>query len=70
MRVKDVAREVGCSPDWLKRLERKGVLPIAPRDRNGHRRYDKELVRKIRRVLFERRERREGAGRGGKEETA
>ncbi len=52
MRVIDVARELGFSADWIRRLEREGRIPPARRDFNGHRRYSPEDVRKLRELLF------------------
>lgn len=52
MRVIDAARELGISPDWLRRLERAGRIPAPPRDLAGHRRYRPEDVEAIKRVLY------------------
>lgn len=54
MRIHEAARELGVSPDWLRRLERAGRIPSAPRDLNGDRRYTTDLVARIRSVLFAR----------------
>ncbi len=52
MRVVDVSRELSVSRDWLRRLEKLGIIPSIPRDRNGYRRYTPEMVAMIRRVIF------------------
>lgn len=52
MRVGDVSKDLGCSRDWLRELEKKGVIPTAPRDLNGHRRYSAPMVTEIRRIIF------------------
>jgi len=54
MRVTEVARELKCSAAWLKVLERQGVIPPAPRDRNGHRRYSADDIDRLRLILFPR----------------
>ncbi len=53
MRIGELAKHVGISADWLRRQERTGNIPAAPRDRNGHRRYDEDDVDRIRRVVFD-----------------
>lgn len=52
MRIGDVAKQLRVSTDWLRRLERRGDLPKAHRDRNGHRRYTPQQVEVIRASLF------------------
>lgn len=52
MRITDVARRLGCSPDFLRDLEKSGRIPPAPRDMNGHRRFAPEDVERLRTVLF------------------
>jgi DNA-binding transcriptional MerR regulator len=52
MRVIDLARQLGCSADWLRSLERAGKLPLAQRDLNGYRRYSPTDVARIRALLF------------------
>lgn len=52
MRISGAARNVGCSPDWILKAERTGLIPPAPRDLNGDRRYTPELVEIIRSVFF------------------
>jgi|OpeIllAssembly_1097287.scaffolds.fasta_scaffold881275_2 DNA-binding transcriptional MerR regulator len=53
MRVVDVSKELEISGDWLRRLEKAGIIPPIPRDRNGYRRYTPEMVACIRRVIFQ-----------------
>ena len=52
MRIGGLAQAVGVGPDWVRRLEGEGRIPPAPRDRNGHRRYSLEDVKKVRDLLF------------------
>ena len=52
MRVTEVARQLGVSADWLRRLEREGRIPAALRDLNGCRRYSELDVERLRSVLF------------------
>ena len=52
MRVIDVARELGLSADWIRRLERDGRIPPAQRDVNGHRRYTDTDVERLRELIF------------------
>lgn len=54
MRIHDVATQLGVSTGWIRRQERAGIVPLAPRDRNGHRRYGAEDVERIRALLFSR----------------
>jgi len=54
MRPVDVARFFGRSPDWLKMLERAGVIPRARRDFSGHRYYEPSDVDEITRIIRER----------------
>ena len=51
-RVKDVARELGCSEAWLRRAERGGRIQAARRDLNGWRVYTEEDIEKLRRVFL------------------
>lgn len=60
MRIGEVARRVGCSPDLIRLWERKGMLPAAPRDMNGQRRYSEEDVQRCRALLLGDRPRGEG----------
>lgn len=51
MRIGGVSSEMKVSRDWLRRLERKGVVtPL--RDRVGHRRYSEADIQRIRAALF------------------
>jgi len=46
--ISEAARELSLSADWLRQGEKRGVLPLARRGRNGHRYYtaeDLELLR-------------------------
>ncbi len=56
MRVAHLCRRLEISPDWLKRLERAGVVPPARRDLNGHRRYDEEDLERLRELLLQRKQ--------------
>jgi len=40
--VSQAARELGLSAEWLREGERRGALPTARRDRNGHRIYSEQ----------------------------
>ena len=48
-------REFGRTGDWLRRLERSGVIPPAPRDFSGYRVYPPEHLARIREALANRR---------------
>jgi len=37
--ISEAARELGLSAEWLRQGEKRGSLPKAKRDRNGHRYY-------------------------------
>jgi len=52
MRVIEVARQLGVSTDWIRRLERAGRIPPATRDSNGHRRYGQADVERLRAILI------------------
>lgn len=52
MRITELAKELGVSSDWLRRLERAGLIPKAQRDVNGHRRYCPADAARLREVLF------------------
>jgi hypothetical protein len=52
MRLKEAARLLGATSDWLKRLERRGQIPTLPRDVNGHRRLTDADVDRLRTLLF------------------
>ena len=51
-RIGAAARELGYSAATLIRLERRGRIPLARRDRSGHRRYTALDIERIRAVLF------------------
>jgi DNA-binding transcriptional MerR regulator len=50
--IGEAAAQVRRSPITLRRLEREGVVPPAPRDRAGRRFYTPEAVERIRLVIF------------------
>lgn len=53
LRPIDVARQFGRSAEWLKNLERRGIIPKAQRDPlNGRRVYPIEAVDQIRATLL------------------
>ncbi|HLJ68746.1 MAG TPA: MerR family DNA-binding transcriptional regulator [Chloroflexota bacterium] len=52
MSVGEVARAVGRSAETIRRLERQGVLPPAPRDRSGRRSYPETSVEEIARAIY------------------
>ena len=52
MRVQEVARQLGVSADWLRRLERLGRIPTAQRDMNGTRRYSENDVMLLRSLIY------------------
>lgn len=52
MRVIDVARRFGVGVSLIRNLERRGLVPVAPRDLNNHRRYTPELLDLIQKVLY------------------
>jgi excisionase family DNA binding protein len=52
MRIQEAARRLGISADWLKELERRGVVIPVPRDLHGHRRFSEEDVERLRQRLF------------------
>ena len=45
--ISELAKAVGLHPETLRRLERKGLI-TSRRDLNGWRRYEPEIVEKIR----------------------
>ena len=63
MRIRRVAATLDISPDWIRDLERAGLIPPVPRDLNGHRRFRAKDVEHIRHVVFGQ----EGVVRGGRE---
>ena len=50
--VSEAARNLGLSVDWLRRAERRGSLPPARRDGNGHRYYTPEDLERLRNRRF------------------
>ncbi len=54
LRPCEVGRLFGRSPDWLKMLERAGVIPKARRDFSGYRFYLPADVEEIRRIVEQR----------------
>ena len=76
-RISQAARELGISIEWLRKGEARGFFPPALRDRNGHRYYTEEDIRRMRNRPKSRRSReptREssevGGGASGGSETA
>jgi DNA-binding transcriptional MerR regulator len=47
-RISEAARELGISAEWLRVGERRGFFPPALRDRNGHRCYTEEDLKRMR----------------------
>lgn len=52
MRIAELARQLKVSPDWIRRLERAGLIPVPDKDLHGHRRYGPEDLERIRAVIF------------------
>lgn len=50
----------GMSGDWLRKLERTGVIPKAPRTPNGYRHYPLEYIEQIKPIVMPLLERRQG----------
>jgi DNA-binding transcriptional MerR regulator len=46
--ISEAARELGLSAEWLRQGERRGSLPRARRDRNGHRFYTLQDLERLR----------------------
>ena len=64
-RISEAARELGISAEWLRVGERRGFFPPALRDRNGHRYYTEEDLKRMRgRSSRQSRRRRPGPERG------
>jgi excisionase family DNA binding protein len=55
MRISEFARQLGVSPDTVRRLERRGVITPA-RDWAGHRRFTGDDVRQVQALLLTRQE--------------
>ncbi len=45
--ISEAARQLGLSAEWLRQGEKRGSLPPAKRDRNGHRYYTTEDIRRL-----------------------
>ncbi len=52
MRIAEFAKQLGVSPDTIRRLERRGVLLSPRRDWVGHRRFTKADLDRARIALF------------------
>ncbi len=48
LRISEVARDSGVSPDTLRHYERKGVLPLPRRSENNYREYPEETAAHVR----------------------
>ena len=46
--ISEAARELGLSAEWLREGEKRGSLPKAQRDRNGHRYYTPADIKHLR----------------------
>lgn len=46
----EAARQAGVSSDTLRVYERRGLLPVPPRDANGYRRYSPAAVERVRMI--------------------
>ncbi len=54
-RTGEVAKLFERTPNWLRDLENKGVIPPAPRDFAGYRQYTPEDIETIRKIVTGRR---------------
>ena len=53
--ISEAARKLSLSAEWLREGEKRGVLPLARRDRNGYRYYTQADIERLRnRRLWER----------------
>jgi DNA-binding transcriptional MerR regulator len=53
--ISEAARELSLSAEWLREGEKRGVLPLACRDRNGYRYYTQADIERLQnRRLWER----------------
>jgi MerR family copper efflux transcriptional regulator len=50
LRIGEVARQTGVSPDTIRHYERVGVLPHSPRTLAGYRRFPVEAIERVRMV--------------------
>lgn len=48
MRIGEVARASGVSPDTIRHYERRGLLPRAPRSVSGYRQFGNDALRRVR----------------------
>lgn len=48
LRVAELARKVGVSPDAVRYYERVGLLPVPPRTSSGYRRYPTSAIDRVR----------------------
>jgi DNA-binding transcriptional MerR regulator len=46
--ISEAARELALSAEWLREGEKRGVLPLARRDRNGYRYYTQADIERLR----------------------
>ncbi len=46
--ISEAARELSLSAEWLREGEKRGALPLARRDRNGHRYYTQADIESLR----------------------
>ena len=55
--ITEAARKLSLSAEWLREGEKRGVLPLARRDRNGYRYHTRADIERLRnRRLLERNE--------------
>ena len=54
--ISEAARELGLSAEWLRQGEKRGSLPPARRDRNGHRYYTQDDIERLQRRRLLRRD--------------
>ncbi len=54
-RCGEVAKLFGRTPNWLRDLEKRGIIPPAPRDFAGYRQYSLEDIETIRKIVTSRR---------------
>lgn len=60
MQIKEAADQVGIGKESLRRLEKEGVLPPAPRNIVGRRIYSAEDILRIERIIRDRHSARKG----------
>ncbi len=49
------AKQFGRSANWIRDLEKRGIIPPAPRDFAGYRQYTPEDIEQIRKIVTGRR---------------